>query len=211
MLILLMLTASKLWAQAGPPFQTDDPTPVDLGHYEFYVFGTVDGTQPNLTPLARIRIQLGGHPQYPASCYPPFGAVLPSNNPAYAPGGTGASAFGLTDMELGVKYGFIKQTAHRPRLAVSPCLRFLPAVTPKASASAVCGTSCNLGRKGVRTLEPRRRSGIHRRPANPVSQLSLWRISRQEGSRQEAGTLCRGLFTRPRRLRCRSNTILDAD
>jgi hypothetical protein len=41
--ILLMLAASTLWAQ-GPPFQTDDPVPVDLHHYEFYIFGSVDGT-----------------------------------------------------------------------------------------------------------------------------------------------------------------------
>ena len=95
--LLLMLTASKLWAQAGPPFQTDDPTPVDLGHYEFYVFGTVGGTPAEHAIL-------------------PFGAVLPSNNPVYAPGGAGDSAYGLTDMELGVKYGFIKQTAHRPQI-----------------------------------------------------------------------------------------------
>ena len=26
---------------AGPPFQTDDPEPVDFGHYEFYVFSNV--------------------------------------------------------------------------------------------------------------------------------------------------------------------------
>ena len=29
---------------AGPPFQTDDPEPVDLGHYEFYVFAASDST-----------------------------------------------------------------------------------------------------------------------------------------------------------------------
>ena len=34
-LLVLFLAASRLNAQAGPPFQTDDPTPVDLGHYEF--------------------------------------------------------------------------------------------------------------------------------------------------------------------------------
>jgi len=32
----------SLWA--GPPFQTDDPQPVDFRHYEFYVFGNTDGT-----------------------------------------------------------------------------------------------------------------------------------------------------------------------
>ena len=31
-------------AVAGPPFQTDDPEPIDFRHYEFYVFGSSDGT-----------------------------------------------------------------------------------------------------------------------------------------------------------------------
>ena len=31
-------------ALAGPPFQTDDPEPIDYGHYEFYTCGTADGT-----------------------------------------------------------------------------------------------------------------------------------------------------------------------
>lgn len=41
--LLLCLAASRLRAQ-GPPYQTDDPVPVDLHHYEFYIFGGVDGT-----------------------------------------------------------------------------------------------------------------------------------------------------------------------
>jgi hypothetical protein len=112
-----MLTASKLCAQAGPPFQTDDPTPVDLGHYEFYIFGTVDGAPAELDPTGpAFEFNWGAIPNIQLHAILPFGAVLPSNNPAYAPGGTGASAFGLTDMELGVKYGFIKQTARRPQI-----------------------------------------------------------------------------------------------
>src|ERR1035441_5869334 len=43
LLFLVILTGSKLWAQ-GPPYQTDDPVPVDLHHYEFYIFGSADGT-----------------------------------------------------------------------------------------------------------------------------------------------------------------------
>ena len=31
---LFTVTAFSLWVQ-GPPFQTDDPAPVDLRHYEF--------------------------------------------------------------------------------------------------------------------------------------------------------------------------------
>lgn len=36
---------------AGPPFQTDDPEPVDVGHYEFYIFSGARGAS-NLATLA---------------------------------------------------------------------------------------------------------------------------------------------------------------
>jgi hypothetical protein len=49
--LFLLLTAPRALAQAGPPFQTDDPTPVDPGHYEFYVFGAIDGTPAELDPV----------------------------------------------------------------------------------------------------------------------------------------------------------------
>lgn len=117
LLLILMFAATKLWSQAGPPFQTDDPTPVDLGHYEAYVFGIVDGTPAELDPTGpAFEFNWGAIPNIQLHAILPFGAVIPSNNPAYLPGGTGPSAYGLTDTELGVKYGFIKQTKRRPQI-----------------------------------------------------------------------------------------------
>ena len=46
----------------------------------------------------------------------PWGVVAPSNKPVYLPGGTGPSAFGLTDMELGAKIAFIKESKHVPQI-----------------------------------------------------------------------------------------------
>ena len=43
LLFVVILSGPKVWAQ-GPPYQTDDPVPVELHHYEFYVFGAADGT-----------------------------------------------------------------------------------------------------------------------------------------------------------------------
>src|ERR1700689_1876783 len=105
--LLLVLAGSRLWAQ-GPPYQTDDPVPVDLHHYEFYIFGSVDGTLAEIDSTgpalefnwgAISRVQL--HPVFPT------GGIFPSNNPIYLPGGAGPRAFGLTDMELGAKIAFI--------------------------------------------------------------------------------------------------------
>jgi hypothetical protein len=117
LILVLILAPAGLWAQAGPPFQTDDPTPVDLGHYEAYIFGTLDGTPAELDPVGpAFEFNWGAIPNIQLHAILPFGAVLPSNNPVYLPGGTGPSAYGLTDMELGVKYGFVKQTKHRPQI-----------------------------------------------------------------------------------------------
>jgi hypothetical protein len=116
-LFLLMLAAPALRPQAGPPFQTDDPTPLDLGHYEAYIFGTVDGTPAEIDSTGpAFEFNWGAIPNIQLHAILPFGAALPENNPVYAPAGTGSSAFGLTDMELGVKYGFIKQTRHCPQI-----------------------------------------------------------------------------------------------
>ena len=43
----LMLTLWAATAHAGPPFQTDDPDPVDYHHFEMYAFELSDGTGKN--------------------------------------------------------------------------------------------------------------------------------------------------------------------
>jgi hypothetical protein len=116
MILLLLLAIPKLWAQ-GPPYQTDDPVPVDLHHYEFYIFGAVDGTPAELDPTGpAVEFNWGAISRVQLHAILPFGAVIPSNNPAYLPGGTGPSNFGLTDMELGVKLAWIKETPHFPQV-----------------------------------------------------------------------------------------------
>lgn len=115
--LLAVLTTRLLSAQAGPPFQTDDPTPVDLGHYEAYVFSTVDGTPVEIdTAGPAFEFNWGAIPNIQIHAILPLGIARPLNNPVYLPAGAGPSAFGLTDMELGVKYGFIKQTKRRPQI-----------------------------------------------------------------------------------------------
>ena len=113
----LLLGGAKLEAQAGPPFQTDDPTPVDLGHYEAYVFGAADGTPAEMDAAGpAFEFNWGAIPNIQLHAIVPLGGVWPTNNPVYLPGGIGPSAFGLTDTELGVKWGFVKQTRHRPQV-----------------------------------------------------------------------------------------------
>src|SRR5580704_6203408 len=114
--LFLMLAASTVRAQ-GPPFQTDDPVPVDLHHYEFYIFGSVDGTPAEIDSTGpAFEFNWGAIPRVQLHAILPWGGVFPSNNPVYLPGGTGPSAFGLTDMELGVKLAIVKETKHIPQI-----------------------------------------------------------------------------------------------
>jgi hypothetical protein len=116
LLLLLLLAVPRLWAQ-GPPFQIDDPVPVDFQHYEFYIFGGVDGTPVELDPTGpAIEFNWGVVPRVQLHAILPWGAVVPTNNPIYLPGGTGPSASGLTDMELGAKIAFVKESRHIPQI-----------------------------------------------------------------------------------------------
>jgi hypothetical protein len=113
----LVIAAPRLHAQ-GPPYQTDDPMPVDYGHYEFYVFGAADGTPVEMDSTGpAFEFNWGAVPRVQLHGILPFGVAAPLNHPAYAPdAGQGPDAFGLTDMELGAKIAYIKESKYFPQV-----------------------------------------------------------------------------------------------
>jgi hypothetical protein len=114
--LFFALAASRLLAQ-GPPYQTDDPVPVDLHHYEFYLFGSTDGTPAETDSTGpAIEFNWGAIPRVQLHAILPWGSVNPSNNPVYLPGGTGSRAFGFTDTELGAKIAYIKESKYVPQI-----------------------------------------------------------------------------------------------
>lgn len=114
--LFFLLAASPLSAQ-GPPYQTDDPVPVDFHHYEFYIFGAADGTPVVFTSTGpAFEFNWGALPRVQLHAILPWGESAPSNSPIYAPAGQGKSAFGLVDMELGAKIAFIKESNHFPQI-----------------------------------------------------------------------------------------------
>ncbi|MGA9630915.1 MAG: hypothetical protein WBP92_15615 [Candidatus Acidiferrales bacterium] len=116
LLVLLLLSCSTPLF-AGPPFQTDDPDPVDFHHYEFYVFGNADGTGVEMdTAGPAAEFNWGILPNTQFHIVVPLAAIVPSNEAKYAPSGTGPSEFGLGDIEIGVKYRYVKETKHRPMI-----------------------------------------------------------------------------------------------
>jgi hypothetical protein len=115
LLLTLLAFPRLLWA--GPPFQTDDPQPVEFRHYEFYLFGGVDGTPAEIDPTGpATEFNWGALPRLQIHLVVTMGAVIPSNNPIYFPGAVGPSAYGLGDTELGAKYEWVKETRHRPMI-----------------------------------------------------------------------------------------------
>jgi hypothetical protein len=99
---------------AGPPFLTDDPEPVELGHSEFYVFSILDKTKDNTTIASpAFEFNHGILPNTQAHIVFPFIASTPDDGP---------TAYGAGDMELGIKYRFIEEQDNFPQLGVFPML-----------------------------------------------------------------------------------------
>jgi hypothetical protein len=105
-------------ALAGPPFQTDDPEPIDYRNYEFYTFAASDGTPVETdTVTPGFEFNWGALPNVHLHIIvPAMAGIFPSNNPRLAPAGTGPRAFGLGDIELGIKFRFVQETKHRPMI-----------------------------------------------------------------------------------------------
>jgi hypothetical protein len=116
LILISLLAVPHLWAQ-GPPYQTDDPVPVDFQHYEFYIFGITDSTPVVATSGSpAFEFNWGAVPRVQIHAVLPFGESAPRNSPVYDPSGQGPSAYGLGDMELGAKIAFIKESKYVPQI-----------------------------------------------------------------------------------------------
>lgn len=95
-------------AMAGPPFQTDDPEPIDFRHYEFYTFAASDGTGVATATMGpAVEFNYGAAPNVHLHIIVPATGNLPSDGPR---------TYGLGDIETGIKYRFVQETKHRPMI-----------------------------------------------------------------------------------------------
>jgi len=98
--------------RAGPPFLTDDPEPVDLNHWEFYIFGQGDKSAAYDSisgPAFEFNYGIAPNTQ--------FHLVAPIANFAYA-GSSWASGYG--DTEVGIKVRFVDETETIPQIGIFP-------------------------------------------------------------------------------------------
>lgn len=115
-IIIWCIVLTPLAAIAGPPFRTDDPEPVEYGHYEFYSFvtGTVVNTATTgLGPAWELNYGIIPNGQFHVVA--PIAFNAPVDGPAQ---------FGLGDTEFGFKYRFIQEDDNgwRPMVGVFPFL-----------------------------------------------------------------------------------------
>ncbi len=110
MVFLIMLIPQYIFA--GPPYDTDDPEPVELHHWEFYVatHSTHDDNGWNAT-LPHFEVNYGAIPNLQLHAIIPLGY--------YAPAG-GQSNYGFGDVELGAKYRFVKESKSMPMIGIFP-------------------------------------------------------------------------------------------
>jgi hypothetical protein len=112
LLIVTSILPRSLWA--GPPFLTDDPEPVPFKHYEAYLFSTVDGTRKDTTGVGpAFEFNVGALPNLQIHLVVPLAFTFPQDAPR---------AYGMGDMEFGLKYRFIQETDYRPMVGAFPML-----------------------------------------------------------------------------------------
>ncbi|HEY3268486.1 MAG TPA: hypothetical protein VGM37_16315 [Armatimonadota bacterium] len=99
---------------AGPPFQTDDPEPVNLHHWEAYIASQCLHDQGGVTYTSpHIEVNYGAARDLQLHVVAPIVASRPNG---------GSLERGYGDTELGVKYRFVHENAHRPQVGVFPLI-----------------------------------------------------------------------------------------
>jgi hypothetical protein len=111
--VTALILACPCVASAGPPFLTDDPVPVDPGHFETYLFSQWDssaGVSSNVTGPA-VEFNWGFLPNLQFHIITPFENATAAGMP---------QAFGFGDTEIGVKYRFLQESPGRPQIGIFP-------------------------------------------------------------------------------------------
>jgi hypothetical protein len=105
----VLIAATPLWG--GPPYQTDDPEPTELHHWEIYAFVTADGRHSDLEGEAGLDLNYGGAKDLQLTATVPIAFAHSLDSGWRAASG---------DLELGAKYRFLNDEKHGWQAAVFP-------------------------------------------------------------------------------------------
>ena len=121
-LLVILYFISVQNVSAGPPFNTDDPQPVDFRHWEYYIAtintfqsNTWSGTSPhfevNYGLVPNVQVHL----------------ILPMNYDYSTQNGFN---FGYAYTEFGLKYRFVQETENMPQIGTFPIVE-IPTIQNK--------------------------------------------------------------------------------
>jgi hypothetical protein len=127
-LLLFCLSMAVVALGQGPPFLTDDPVPVDLHHYELYLFGAVDAGPSEVDSTGpAVEFNWGALPRTQLHFVLPLSGIVPRS----LTGPDDPRHFGLGDAEVGIKYAFVLQTKHHPQIGIFPMFELPTGNYPK--------------------------------------------------------------------------------
>jgi hypothetical protein len=99
---------------AGPPYNTDDPEPVELHHWEYYVSSANTFQAHELSgTLPHFEVNYGLLPHVQVHLLMPLNYDRMANQPLQ---------YGYTNTEVGVKYCFIQETDKLPQIGTFPII-----------------------------------------------------------------------------------------
>jgi hypothetical protein len=116
--VILLTLGYARTAHAGPPFQTDDPDPVEYKHFEMYAFELSDGTTAGGTTFnaPAYEVNYGVVPNVQLHLVLPFSNVFPPDSSPVT--------HGIGDTEFGTKIRFLKETKRVPEIGIFPFFEF---------------------------------------------------------------------------------------
>lgn len=115
-MVLLGAALAPSTGNAGPPFRTDDPEPVEYRHYEFYTFVTGTRVSKETSGIGPgFEVNYGLIPNGQLHVVAPLAFDSPFDRPIQ---------LGYGDTELGFKYRFIQEDEKglRPQVGIFPFL-----------------------------------------------------------------------------------------
>ena len=111
-LLTTLLLGTTIRLQAGPPFRTDDPEPVALGHAEVYLSALGARTaEAQILAAPLLEFNYGALPDLQLHLVVPLAQVKPAGEPW---------ARGCGDTEFGMKYRFVQETDVLPQVGLFP-------------------------------------------------------------------------------------------
>lgn len=114
LLFILAVFLLPVSLQAGPPFVTDDPEPVEYKHWEVYLASQLFHDSDGWTgTVPQVEVNYGVVPNVQLH-------IIVSD--AFTATSSNAKAVGFGDIELGAKFRFIQQTRWIPEVATFPLL-----------------------------------------------------------------------------------------